>query len=98
MADEEKGRIVGHGPCPNCDHVISYKVNKKGNLYAYCVTETMGGCNSGTTSRSLTGNRQLARRVTEWKSAEDRKRFLGETTPEKPKEPAKTSWLDREIF
>lgn len=104
MADEVQGRVIGHGPCPNCGANSSYKVNKKGHLYVYCVTEGDGGCHSGTQSRSQKGDVELAKRITKWTNATDKKKLLGggasqDETPKKPKakEPAK-AWWDREII
>jgi len=102
MADVERGRVIGHGPCPNCGHPAAYKANKKEHVYVYCVTEGDGGCHSGTQSRSAKGDRELARRVTKWSSKADQRKFLGEEAPEKPAaKPAETggkSFWDREIF
>ena len=100
MPDDEAGRIVGHGPCPNCGANAPYKRNKKGHLYVYCVVEGDGGCHSGMQSRSATGDKKLAERITKWVKPEDRKAMLGEAAlPQKAsgQEPKK-SWLDREIF
>ncbi|MGE5476175.1 MAG: hypothetical protein ACM3Q1_05940 [Bacteroidales bacterium] len=97
MADTEKGRVIGHGPCPNCGHHAAYKLNKKGHVYVYCDVEGNGGCHSGTQSRSNKGDVALTKRITKWTSPEDRKRLLGDDSPAHV--PAqKTSWLDRELF
>lgn len=96
MADEQKGRVVGHGPCPNCGHTAAYKLNKKEHLYVYCDVEGNGGCNSGTQSRSHKGDVSLAKRITKWANTADRARLLGEA--EKPAEEGKVSVWDRRIF
>ena len=108
MADLERGRVIGHGPCPNCGHPAAYKANKKEHVYVYCVVEGDGGCHSGTQSRSTKGDRELAKRVTKWSSKADQRKFLGEDVlPAKPKaekpadKPAETggkSFWDKEIF
>jgi hypothetical protein len=95
MVDEEKGRVLGHGPCPNCGHSAAYKINKKGHLYVYCVVEGDGGCHSGTQSRSAKGDTELAKRITKWTKAEDRKKYLGEAAA--PAEQPKKSIWDMEI-
>lgn len=98
MADEQRGRVAGHGPCPNCGHAAQYKVNKKGHIYVYCAVEVDGGCLSGTTSRSKTGDRKLAERVKKWANPEDRKLFLGgESEPETGTERQKP-WLERPLW
>lgn len=100
MADEERGRVIGHGPCPNCGHSAAYKVNKKGHLYVYCVVEGDGGCHSGTQSRSAKGDVELAKRITKWTKVEDRKKLLGEAggAPEKQAKTSDRPWWDKEII
>lgn len=98
MADVEKGKVIGHGPCPNCGHPAAYKLNKKNHVYVYCSTEGDGGCHSGTQSRGIKGDTALAKRITKWTCTETRQRLLGDAAPpsashDKPK----TSFWDREI-
>lgn len=97
MADEEKGRVLGYGPCPTCGASAPYKVNKKGHLYVYCPTEADGGCHSGSQSRAHKGDVEKAKRITKWNNPEDRKKYLGEAeaAPEKISE---TSFWNRSIF
>ncbi len=99
MADTERGRVIGQGPCPNCGHPAAYKVNKKGHLYVYCSVEGDGGCHSGTQSRSAKGDRELAKRIAKWTSAEDRKRLLGDDVKKtrQDHDGVKTPWWDREL-
>lgn len=99
MADAEKGKVIGHGPCPNCGAPAAYKLNKKGRVYVYCVVEADGGCHSGTQSRSLKGDQKLAARIAKWSCTDTRNRLLGDgapppVTPDKPK----TSIWDKELF
>lgn len=98
MADEQKGRIIGHGPCPNCGHPAAYKLNKKNRVYVYCATEADGGCHTGSQSRSLKGDEKLAARITKWVSAEDRQRLTGKgAAPPPAAETPKKSFWEREI-
>jgi hypothetical protein len=100
MADEQRGRVLGTGPCPNCGNGAAYKVNKKGHLYVYCVVEADGGCLSGTTSRSAKGDRELAKRITKWANKEDRARLLGEGggNPKQESKTASVPWWEKEII
>lgn len=99
MAEAQTGRVIGHGPCPNCGHPAAYKLNKKGHAYVYCSTEGDGGCHSGTQSRSAKGDAQLARRITKWVSQDDRARLMGdEPAPAAPADKPKTSIWNRDLF
>jgi hypothetical protein len=99
MADEQKGRVIGHGPCPNCGHPAAYKLNKKSHVYVYCTTEGDGGCHSGMQSRSAKGDTHLAKRITKWVAAEDRQRLLGEgaAPPSAAADAPKKSFWDKEF-
>lgn len=101
--DEQKGRVIGHGPCPNCSHTAAYKINKKSHVYVYCTTEADGGCHSGTQSRSDKGDKALAKRITKWSNAADKKRLVGGDAPpakadDTPAEKPKESFWDRKLF
>lgn len=99
MADEQAGRVIGKGACPNCGYDATYKINKKNHVYVYCVTEGDGGCHSGTQSRSDTGDKALAKRIKKWTSQSDRKRLLGsEDAPERTATPAEKPWYERSIL
>jgi hypothetical protein len=71
-----RGVTVGYASCPNCGARCAVKANKKGHLYIYCPAPLDGGCFSGTTSRSDKGDGLIARRVTEWRNAELKAKYL----------------------
>lgn len=87
---------IGKGPCPNCGTEITYKVNQKEHLYAYCLHPADGGCGSGTTSRSDKGDELLARKVVKWDSAEDRKKWLPDSSEQPVEEPDESEMEEAE--
>lgn len=93
---EEKGKVIGHGPCPHCGTVIAYKLNKKGHVYAYCLP-VPDGCMSSTMARSGVSDKHIAARITKWTDPEARKRLMGEggTSPAPEKH---VPWYERNIL
>lgn len=90
---EEKGIIIGYGPCPVCGHkptgkkLLPYKVNKKGHLYVYCTTEADGGCHGGQQSRSVTCDHELAERITKWVKTDWRDNLVKAEAPQRAAPP-----------
>ncbi len=79
MSDLEKPKsvVVADGVCPSCDHPAVVKANKKGHLYIYCLTPADGGCGTGLTSRSDSGDVRIARQfVKKWRKPEYRAAYL----------------------
>lgn len=85
MANPETPRsvIVADGLCPNCGRPASVKANKKGHLYVYCVTPADGGCGTGMTSRSDSGDVRIANQFAKkWRKSEYRAAYLDGPAPE----------------
>lgn len=93
---EEKGKVIGHGPCPHCGTVIPYKLNKKGHVYAYCLP-VPDGCMSSTMARSAVSDKHLAARITKWSDPAARASILG-GGGEEPRPAKSIPWYERDIL
>lgn len=112
MPTQPRGRIVGVAPCPYCGHVSEVRQSEKnGFLYQVCPPEADGGCKTQFFPRSKTASEKLAARITKWKSAADKKKWLGDAPAKKetkaepapaddghgvPANPSKP-WWDKEL-
>lgn len=80
---KEPRRVIGEAKCHVCDGPIKVRITEKNKLYANCI-EASGGCGAQIFSRSVTADKHLARRITKWVDANERRAYLGdEDLPEK---------------
>lgn len=82
---KEQPRTAGWGTCPLCGMEDQpFKVSGKEHLYFICQSEADGGCNHQLFARGSVSDTLLAKKITRWKSKEERKKWLAEVEAPEP--------------